>query len=32
VEELCFHLNFYLGVPLSLRAANAARQAIANAG
>jgi 4-carboxymuconolactone decarboxylase len=31
VEELCFHLTFYIGVPMSLRAANAARQTIANA-
>jgi 4-carboxymuconolactone decarboxylase len=26
VEEVCFHLNFYIGVPLALRAANVARQ------
>lgn len=32
VEEVCFHLNFYIGVPLSLRAASVARQAFANAG
>jgi 4-carboxymuconolactone decarboxylase len=29
VEEVCFHLSFYVGVPLSLRAATVARQAIA---
>jgi 4-carboxymuconolactone decarboxylase len=29
VEELCFHLSFYIGVPMSLRAAGAVRQAIA---
>lgn len=32
VEEVCFHLNFYIGVPMSLRAANAARQAIGGSG
>lgn len=26
LEEVCFHLSFYIGVPMSLRAANAARQ------
>jgi len=31
VEEVCFHLSFYIGVPMSLRAANTARQAMANA-
>jgi 4-carboxymuconolactone decarboxylase len=31
VEEVCFHLSFYIGVPLSLRAANAARQSLAPA-
>jgi 4-carboxymuconolactone decarboxylase len=31
VEEVCFHLSFYIGVRMSLRAANAARQALASA-
>jgi 4-carboxymuconolactone decarboxylase len=31
VEEVCFHLSFYIGVPLSLRAAGLARQAFASA-
>ena len=31
IEELCFHLSFYIGVPLSIRAANTARQALAEA-
>lgn len=31
IEEVCFHLSFYIGVPMSLRAANAARQAISGA-
>jgi 4-carboxymuconolactone decarboxylase len=31
VEEVCFHLSFYIGVPMSLRAANVARDAIAPA-
>jgi 4-carboxymuconolactone decarboxylase len=29
IEEVCFHLSFYIGVPLSIRAATVARQAIA---
>ena len=31
IEEACFHLNFYIGVPLALRAATVARQAIVDA-
>jgi 4-carboxymuconolactone decarboxylase len=30
VEEVCFHLSFYIGVPLAIRAATTARQAIAD--